>query len=691
MKILMVSEGMDIGGAETHVLTLIRALSERGDKVTLLCAGGRYHDALVREGIRCVVAPTNRRDPISLLKSARALHKLVGEGYDCIHAHTRGMAALARYTTSMPLVVTAHLNFPVGPLRRALASFGDHALAVSQDLADYLVYEYGYDEKSITVTKNGIDATRFQGRLGEEETILHVSRFDRDRSLIATLLCKIAPSLLSKFPKAKIILCGSGNDEKCIQLLVNKANKALNEERVLFLGGRTDIDSILQKGAIFVGVSRAALEAMSAKCAVILAGNDGYGGIMYPESLSYHGRTNFCARGEKIADETRLYQDLSTLLSDRRLVARCACEGRSFIEEHYTPKGMAEDAHLAYTRAIQKKRTQVSLLGFYGYGNFGDELTRRILTERLQHQHVTTLVRFPQRNKGEKNRYLDAMRAVRRGGTLVFGGGNLFQNTTSDRSLLYYTTLLRYAKARGCRTVLLGGGIGDFRTQKGHEKMRRAISCFDRIACRTTSDCHLAKTLGAKDVEYLPDPCFLYTSADAMVTASHDACSKEQGYVLILPRRRYADGRDLFLENTRAVGFRLVFLSLFDKEDASLCGRLAQRYGGEYHRCMNLDELCHLVLHANFTVAERLHGAILSLLCHTPAYLLADSGKARALIEDCERVAQEAGVACPLCSFAYYGELSTSLTGKRKTEGQAFGFSELISYFRSFYGAELSL
>ena len=42
MKILMLADKMDIGGAETHIITLIEELIKRGIDVTLVSNGGVY-------------------------------------------------------------------------------------------------------------------------------------------------------------------------------------------------------------------------------------------------------------------------------------------------------------------------------------------------------------------------------------------------------------------------------------------------------------------------------------------------------------------------------------------------------------------------------------------------------------------------------------------------------------------------
>ena len=61
MKVLLLIDGMGIGGAETHVLTLARALKKKGVCVTVLCDGGIYADALKKSGISVLFAPFKKQ------------------------------------------------------------------------------------------------------------------------------------------------------------------------------------------------------------------------------------------------------------------------------------------------------------------------------------------------------------------------------------------------------------------------------------------------------------------------------------------------------------------------------------------------------------------------------------------------------------------------------------------------------
>ena len=51
MKIVMIANGMDIGGAETHILELCTALSEKGHSVAVASPFGTYTKELRKRGI----------------------------------------------------------------------------------------------------------------------------------------------------------------------------------------------------------------------------------------------------------------------------------------------------------------------------------------------------------------------------------------------------------------------------------------------------------------------------------------------------------------------------------------------------------------------------------------------------------------------------------------------------------------
>ena len=213
MKILIATDGMDIGGAETHVFTLINELKRRGIDVTLISAGGPYADILEKSGVRCIKAPLNKRDPISIRRSKIALSKAMRQT-DIVHAHTRFTAFIAksiRGAAKYPkIVTTAHLNFPLFPFG-AFAFWGDGTLAVSEDIREYLMTNYELTPKDVCLTKNALDVSAYQKARLDTKVIIHTSRIDTGRSKAAFLLVEAARDILSRHPDWRILIVGDGN------------------------------------------------------------------------------------------------------------------------------------------------------------------------------------------------------------------------------------------------------------------------------------------------------------------------------------------------------------------------------------------------------------------------------------------------------------------------------------------------
>ena len=100
MKILMLTDSMDMGGAETHVRELALAIVEKGHRVLLVSGGGRLADALAAHGVRTVTLPLSSRSPLAVRSCYRQLLRLVRrERPNLIHAHARFPALLAAFRT----------------------------------------------------------------------------------------------------------------------------------------------------------------------------------------------------------------------------------------------------------------------------------------------------------------------------------------------------------------------------------------------------------------------------------------------------------------------------------------------------------------------------------------------------------------------------------------------------------------
>ena len=146
MKILMVTMGLDIGGAETHIVELSKELKQQGHEVVIVSNGGVYVSEVNAAGIRHYKAPLNRRSPSDMRRSLDILSEVIQmEKPDVVHAHARIPGFLCgrlQKKLGFAFVTTCHGVYNTrGPLR-FLSDWGQRSLAVSEDIRDYLIREY---------------------------------------------------------------------------------------------------------------------------------------------------------------------------------------------------------------------------------------------------------------------------------------------------------------------------------------------------------------------------------------------------------------------------------------------------------------------------------------------------------------------------------------------------------------------
>ena len=77
MKILMALNGLDIGGAETHVVELSKEIVRRGHEVVMVSSGGVYQKEVEDAGIKHYTVTLTSRSPASIFKSKEQLKKII--------------------------------------------------------------------------------------------------------------------------------------------------------------------------------------------------------------------------------------------------------------------------------------------------------------------------------------------------------------------------------------------------------------------------------------------------------------------------------------------------------------------------------------------------------------------------------------------------------------------------------------
>lgn len=371
MNILLVTMGMDIGGAETHILELAKELRKRGNVVYVVSNGGKYVEELSQSGIEHIWAPLHNKKINNMIKSYKILKKvIVDKKIDLVHSHTRissFVCGLLYKKMDFPFVTSAHWTFKVTPLLRKMTNWGENVVAVSEDIKEYLIKNYAVDESNIFVTVNGIDTDKFSKNISFEDIekefnlnkgsrrIVYISRMDETRALVARQLIDISEELNEKIDNLEIVIVGGGDVFDELSQKCDEINKKIGKRLLIMTGARTDINKFAASGEMFIGVSRSALEAMACEMPVIVAGNEGYIGIFDESKLNVGIETNFCCRGLEMPSEEILKKDVLILMNEKDK-EKYGDYGRKIVQEYYSIKKMADDCEKAYNKTLKEHK-----------------------------------------------------------------------------------------------------------------------------------------------------------------------------------------------------------------------------------------------------------------------------------------------------------------------------------------------
>ena len=531
----MATMGLDIGGAETHIVELAKELKNQGHNVAIISNGGVYVPEVEAAGIRHYQAPLNQRS-LGAMNRARSVLKEViqQERPDVVHAHARipaFLCGLLHRRLKFAFVTSCHGVYQTSGALKLLSNWGEHTLAVSEDIRDYLMERYGLLPQQITLTINGIDTNKFSPEvsgdavraelaLGVGPVIGHVSRLDWAASHTARQLIAAAPQLAKALPGLSIVIAGGGDVYEELAAKAIQANEEIGRRCLILTGPRTDINRVVAACDLFVGVSRAALEAMAAGKPAVLSGAQGHTGLFTPELLERAVDTNFCCRTDPVSTVERLVQDITAALAlppERR--KELGLYGRQVVQERYSLERMAQDALSVYAR-VRRKKYRVVMSGYYGFGNAGDDAILESIQQAIQTASddvsVTVLSNDPELTRKQygleaipRFRVLRVLSALRSCDVLLSGGGSLLQDTTSTRSLLYYLSVIGCARRLGKPVMLYANGIGPVRKPVNRRRVKRVVERAALVTLRDHASARELKDMGVtRPVQITADPVF---------------------------------------------------------------------------------------------------------------------------------------------------------------------------------------
>ena len=199
---------------------------------------------------------------------------------------------------------------------------------------------------------------------------------------------------------------------------------------------------------------------------------------------------------------------------------------------------------------------------------------------------------------------------------LILTGGNLIQNETSERSLLYYSAIIALAERAGKPVYMLSSGVGRVSGYLGERCMRRALSRITFAGLRTEGDLDECRGLLGCRAYNMPDLVFAGKSINREKRDSFAIIPKTASRELITASKRL-----------KSQGLSPVVIPLFTKEDLAVSGYIGGEVGCEVFISQNAAEITERLATCKLTLSERLHGAIFSVMGSTPYQNFSSSEK----------------------------------------------------------------
>lgn len=183
--ILQIIPHLGAGGAEQGCIDVAAGIAKAGATSIVVSNGGARVPELLRGGSTHINMPVHSKNPLTILRNARKLKRIIQErGVDIVHARSRApawSAYKACETTSARYMTTCHAPFNINnnkwKLRyNSIIARGERVIAISNYVANYLKKNYDVAEEKIRLIHRGYATDKFRPSLVSPERMIKLAR-----------------------------------------------------------------------------------------------------------------------------------------------------------------------------------------------------------------------------------------------------------------------------------------------------------------------------------------------------------------------------------------------------------------------------------------------------------------------------------------------------------------------------------
>jgi glycosyltransferase involved in cell wall biosynthesis len=319
LRLLYVIVDLPVGGAEEHLLSLVRNLDRNRYAATVCCIGrsGQIGKEIEESGVKLVELRKLQKggydsEIVTLLREV-----LRREQTSLLHAHlyhANMYGRLAAFREDVPAVCSIH-NTYINPKRHRrlinwwLARRTSFIIAGSEAIKNDILRYDGVPSEKVRVIHYGVDVGKFGRPLAREKAREKLG-LPTDRFYVGTvgrleeqkgqnILVEAVARLRREGTEMTVLLIGSGREEKRLRAQVAREGVTDN---VLFLGTRRDLPELFRAMDVFAlpslweGLPLALLSAMASGLPVVVTP---VGGI--PEIVRDGGNGFLVPPGDPVA------------------------------------------------------------------------------------------------------------------------------------------------------------------------------------------------------------------------------------------------------------------------------------------------------------------------------------------------------------------------------------------------------
>jgi len=346
------------GGQQNRVFGELIRLKDRGHKMVLACnrdsvIGRNSKDAGIKVYELNFKKSTYWRTIPLLMKIIKSEDISIVSTHSSTDSWAAGIAARL---TGRRLVRFKHNMFPIGrdPLTWFIYSIPDRFIVVSEPIKEMLK-SYGISDEKIRVIHTSVDCKRFvtekttdlRGELAIPEDVFVIGNNSGSTKHKAPHVLFKAFDLISKRYRTILLLTGGYSREKKERLL-SIIDEGIRE-RVVFLGYRTEIPSVLRSTDVYVsssvseGLSISVIEAMAMALPVIVSDIPAF------RSFIKDGHNGLIFRSEEPDD---LARKISLVIENESLRMQIGKNARRTVLERFNIEKMVEDTEKTYMELL---------------------------------------------------------------------------------------------------------------------------------------------------------------------------------------------------------------------------------------------------------------------------------------------------------------------------------------------------